>query len=72
MMTKALPPPAWMSKAACVGIDPEVWFPDHNARVGLRIAQKICLRCPVQEACGDFAARNQIEHGVWGGVMQTR
>ena len=31
-------------------------------------ALRICGQCPVREACLDYALKNQIQHGVWGGL----
>ena len=33
-------------------------------------AKSICGQCPVQSQCLDFAIRNDIPDGVWGGLTR--
>ena len=35
-----------------------------------REAKAICASCPVREPCLDFALREKITHGVWGGMTE--
>lgn len=42
--------PAWTDQAACVGADPELWFPDRG-RAGYDAARAICDTCPVKALC---------------------
>ncbi|GAA1860413.1 hypothetical protein GCM10009836_45700 [Pseudonocardia ailaonensis] len=60
----------WRREAACVGTDPELFFP--TAETGpireaevLR-AKRVCAGCPVRTACLDWALDN-LAHGVAGG-----
>ncbi|WP_442814277.1 WhiB family transcriptional regulator [Streptomyces sp. NBC_01198] len=60
-----------MDDAACAGKDPEVFFPVSESGAGLRQiaeAKHICARCPVAEACLDWALRTRQPDGVWGGM----
>lgn len=63
-----LPDPSWMDAAACLGHDPEDWFPA-DRRTAARAAG-ICHGCPVIADC-DRAA-NAIPRldrwGIWAGV----
>lgn len=55
----------WQTFGACLGHDPELWFPEHGESPSAAIA--ICRSCHVREECLEFAlARNDI--GVWGGL----
>ena len=45
----------WRDMAACVGCDPEIFFPPPNDKTAVRQAQAICGICPVIEQCGRFA-----------------
>jgi WhiB family redox-sensing transcriptional regulator len=60
---------AWMDDAACVGADPELFFPERGGKTAA--ARRICAGCPVQQECEDFALETQTnyddDHGVWGG-----
>lgn len=55
----------WFQFAACKGMDPELWFPDRNG--GAPEAKAVCQGCPVRDACLDYAHRELIHHGIWGG-----
>jgi WhiB family redox-sensing transcriptional regulator len=34
------------------------------------VARRICASCPVQHECLEYALRNRIDHGVWGGCSE--
>ena len=60
----------WRGGAACVGEDPELFFP--ASTFGPRMSQaeearSICRRCPVTTDCLVWALDAGIEDGVWGG-----
>jgi WhiB family redox-sensing transcriptional regulator len=55
----------WMAEGNCANHPPETFFPSDG--VGVLEAQKICATCPVQARCLEYALRNRVEHGVWGG-----
>ncbi|MFR9753509.1 WhiB family transcriptional regulator [Nocardia sp. 004] len=52
-------------RAACRG-DPnhEAWFPYPSQ--DFDYARNVCARCPLREACAEFAMRTG-QSGVWGG-----
>ena len=58
----------WMSLGDCRDKPPSIFFP--NDGVGVEIARRICRKCPVQEACLEYALTNRIDHGVWGGASE--
>ena len=62
------PATAWMTWAYCRGADPEVFFP-HDG-VGVEVAARICVGCPVREPCLEYALAHRIEDGVWGGLSE--
>jgi WhiB family transcriptional regulator, redox-sensing transcriptional regulator len=58
----------WRKRAACQGVDPEVFYPvseddAENAKV-------ICGQCPVREACLEYAIAYRERDGVWGGATE--
>jgi WhiB family redox-sensing transcriptional regulator len=58
----------WRNRAACRGIDPDIFFPvtDEEAEP----AKAICEACPVREACLEFALAAREREGVWGGATE--
>lgn len=63
----------WRSRAACVGADPEIFFPIGTMGPGLREVARavtICHGCPVSATCLDWALRSRQEFGVWGGTTE--
>ena len=61
----------WRSKAACLSVDPELFFPIGNT--GPAIAQAaeakaVCRECAVQAICLQWALDNNQDSGVWGGM----
>ena len=63
----------WRSKAACLSVDPELFFPIGNT--GPAIAQAaeakaVCRTCSVQTVCLQWALDNNQDSGVWGGMSE--
>lgn len=46
---------AWQDRAACVGLDPELWFPHPSDDAGAAYARSICRACPVAVDCLEAA-----------------
>ncbi|MFE2507376.1 WhiB family transcriptional regulator [Streptomyces naganishii] len=61
----------WLRSAACVGEDPELFFPVGTRGPALRdtaAAKRVCARCPVITQCLSFALSSGQTSGVWGGT----
>jgi WhiB family redox-sensing transcriptional regulator len=58
----------WMAEGSCASEPPSTFFPSDGA--GVEVARRICATCPVQEPCLEYALRNRIDHGVWGGCSE--
>lgn len=59
----------WQQKAACMGADPDLWFPPPNGgQKQARQARAICADCPVRTECLAYAINQRIGHGIWGGL----
>ena len=58
----------WQERARCREYDPEVFFPEKGG--SSREAKRICADCPVKAPCLEYALRNRIDHGVWGGTSE--
>jgi WhiB family redox-sensing transcriptional regulator len=72
----------WRHRALCAGADdPELWYPTGGqhatgpARIAyyrqVQAAKAICHRCPVRVQCLDFALREGIDVGIWGGATEN-
>jgi WhiB family redox-sensing transcriptional regulator len=63
----------WLDGAACVGEDPELFFPVGSsgpALLDVQEAKAVCHRCPVRAACLEWALRTGQTTGVWGGTSE--
>lgn len=58
----------WMVEGNCRHEDSATFFP--NDGVGVQVARAICATCPVKTPCLEYALRNHIAHGVWGGASE--
>lgn len=61
--------PAWMRRAACAGVNVEVFFPE--ARASGSQARRLCESCPVQAECLAFALADRTTVGIWGGTDEV-
>jgi WhiB family transcriptional regulator, redox-sensing transcriptional regulator len=59
---------AWQSKANCMGVDPELFFPERGAST--REAKEVCRGCVVREDCLEYALANGEKFGIWGGLSE--
>lgn len=60
---------AWMSDDNPCKTSTVNFFPD-NGGAELQAAIQVCLTCPNRHLCLDYALRNHIDHGVWGGQSE--
>jgi WhiB family redox-sensing transcriptional regulator len=64
----------WRQHAACRREDPDLFFPIGTSGPSLmqeEQAKTVCRRCPVQEACLEWAMETDQTIGVWGGTSET-
>ncbi|MDX3802829.1 WhiB family transcriptional regulator [Streptomyces sp. AK04-3B] len=64
----------WRQHAACRREDPDLFFPIGTSGPALmqeEQAKSVCRRCPVQEACLEWAMETDQTLGVWGGTSET-
>jgi WhiB family transcriptional regulator, redox-sensing transcriptional regulator len=60
----------WMSRGACLGEDPELFFPIAATGSALRqisAAKRVCQRCTVRASCLTYALETR-QSGIWGGT----
>lgn len=61
----------WRDQGLCAWHpDPELWHPDPSDHTRILEAVVICRQCPVRDACTDYAIRNRIDGGIWGGLTE--
>lgn len=65
---------AWRQKAACANSDTEKFFPrkgkEAQTQLVISAARLVCASCPVRKECLEFAVRNSIFYGIWGGLTK--
>ncbi|TKS98941.1 WhiB family transcriptional regulator [Streptomyces lasalocidi] len=69
------PPPHWRDRAACVGEDPEIFFPLSEglaAGADARAALAVCRRCPVLLDCRTWAVEHGEDDGIWGATTAAQ
>lgn len=66
----------WRTRAACIGHDPELWFPGPGDSSRLEQARAICAGCPVRAEClADVLAAPMPggrSYGIWGGMSEKQ
>ncbi len=59
---------SWQAYAACMGVDPDLFFPERGAST--REAKAVCGRCVVRTECLEYALSNAEKFGIWGGMSE--
>lgn len=63
----------WRGLAACRDETPDLFFPMGNsgpAQLQTAQAKAVCNRCPVRDACLNWALTTRQDAGVWGGMSE--
>ena len=58
----------FLSSALCREHDLSVFFPSSGSSANK--AKKICAECSVKIECLEYALKNNIQYGMWGGVSE--
>ena len=58
----------WQERANCLGVDPDLFFPERGAST--REAKSVCRACEVRVDCLEYALRNGEKFGIWGGLSE--
>ncbi|AIS02244.1 WhiB family transcriptional regulator [Streptomyces glaucescens] len=58
----------WLREAACVGEDPELFFPPAELETDPQVARAraVCRRCRVLLDCRSWAIEQGEDAGIWG------
>ena len=63
----------WRKQAACLGMQTDFFFLDvGNGWVEMDAIKTVCDACPVQHQCAEYAIKNSIQDGMWGGMTLTQ
>lgn len=60
----------WRKRAACRGIDVEIFYPATDEDDDAEPAKAVCAECPVRQACLEHALAHREREGVWGGATE--
>lgn len=58
----------WQSQANCLGVDPDLFFPERGAST--REAKAVCTGCEVRMDCLEYALDHAEKFGIWGGLSE--
>ncbi|MCZ7629108.1 MAG: WhiB family transcriptional regulator [Microthrixaceae bacterium] len=58
----------WQGFANCLGVDPDLFFPERGAST--KEAKAVCQACVVREDCLEYALENSEKFGIWGGLSE--
>lgn len=59
---------SWQSRANCLGVDPDLFFPERGAST--KEAKEVCRGCVVRADCLEYALQNGEKFGIWGGMSE--
>jgi WhiB family transcriptional regulator, redox-sensing transcriptional regulator len=59
----------WMNDPNPCKKNPTIFFPVDGGS-DLQLAMNICNTCSNRLTCLEYALRNRIDHGVWGGASE--
>lgn len=62
------PEESWQNYANCLGVDPDLFFPERGAST--KEAKAVCKACVVREDCLEYALENSEKFGIWGGLSE--
>lgn len=62
---------SWVSDAACVGYEADLFFPDPDDAVAIARAKAVCASCPASGPCRSYGLAHRGEVGIWGGLTEA-
>ena len=69
-MSAAIRPPAWTERALCAQVGTDIFYPEAGSSAAE--AKSVCAKCPVRNACLNYAVRTGERYGVWGGTTEQQ
>lgn len=62
----------WKVRAACRGMDPNLFHPERGDTLTLRAALNVCATCPVKAECLNYGLKSGFRIGIWGGTSERQ
>jgi WhiB family transcriptional regulator, redox-sensing transcriptional regulator len=59
---------SWQDSALCAQTDPDMFYPETTGEA--LHSRRVCIQCPVRQACLDKAIADKETYGVWGGTTR--
>ena len=59
---------SWQDEANCLGVDPDLFFPERGAST--KEAKAVCRCCEVRVECLEYALSHGEKFGIWGGLSE--
>jgi len=57
------------TQGECANESSDMWYPLRPDSLEITAAKRVCLACPVREACLELALRIDAgQHGIWGSM----
>lgn len=56
----------WIKRAACRGMDTNIFFPERGDNAAVELAKSVCNQCAVRDQCREYG--DMERYGFWGGV----
>jgi WhiB family redox-sensing transcriptional regulator len=68
-----IPAEPWREDAACLDVDPDMFFPTRGDHQAAEQARDFCTaRCSVTADCLEYALRTGQDIGIWGGTTSRQ
>ncbi len=58
----------WQERSNCLGVDPDLFFPERGAST--KEAKAVCAGCEVKLECLEYALAHGEKFGIWGGMSE--
>lgn len=68
LMARTFERQPWADGANCLGVDPDLFFPERGAST--REAKAVCRSCLVRDECLEYALTTGEKFGIWGGLSE--